>query len=133
MARRAAPLQALSWDCLWWVNPASVLDPRSSLITSFCNCSSGLFGWSQVVMARSPSNSHSHNYTGLKLFTTLRPQSNFRINLRFDGELVEVLKTWNVMLGLLNAPSNSSGRPRVPGAWGAVLSLATQGRKSISQ
>lgn len=46
--------------------------------------------WAQAVMAGSPSNSHSDNYTGFKLFSTLHPQSNFRINLRFDRELVAV-------------------------------------------
>lgn len=54
-------------------------------------------------MARPPSNSHSDNYTGFKLFATLRPQSNFRINLRFDRELAEVWQTWNGVLGLLTA------------------------------
>lgn len=72
-------------------------------------------------MAGSPSNSHSDNYTGFKLFTTLRPQSNFRINLRFDRELVEVSQAWNGVLGLLSACYNSSGRPRAPGEQGAVL------------
>lgn len=48
------------------------------------------FRWSRAAVARSPSNSHSDNYTGFKLFTTLRPQSNFKINLRSDGELADL-------------------------------------------
>lgn len=69
-------------------------------------------------MAGSTSNSHSENYTGFKLFTTLRPQSNFRINVRFDRELVEVSRAWNGVLGLLSACYNSGGKPRAPGEQG---------------
>lgn len=69
-------------------------------------------------MAGSPSNSHSDNYTGFKLFTTLHPQSNFRINLRFDKEPVEISQAWNSVLGLLSACYNSSGRLHAPGEQG---------------
>lgn len=85
-------------------------------------------------MAGSPSNSHSDNYTGFKLFTTLHPQSNFRINLRFDKKPVAVSQAWNGMLGLLSARYNSSGRPCTPGAQGRcpLLQLREE-NQSINQ
>lgn len=85
-------------------------------------------------MARSPSNSHSDNYTGFKLFTTLRPQSNFRINLRFDREPVEVLQAREGARGLLSARYNASGRPRAPGEQGRcrLLQLREE-NQSINQ
>ena len=85
-------------------------------------------------MARSPSNSHSDNYMGFKLFTTLRPQSNFRINLRFDREPVEVSQPWDGAWGLLSARYNSSGRIRAPGEQGRrpLLQLREE-NQSINQ
>lgn len=85
-------------------------------------------------MSGSPSNSHSDNYMDFKLFTTLCPQSNFRINLRFDRELVEVSWARHGVLGLLSACYNSGGRPRAPGEQGRcpLLQLGEE-NQSISQ
>lgn len=79
-----------------------------------------------------PSNSSSDNYAGFKLFATLCPQSNFRINLRFDRELVVVLPASNCVLGLLRACYHSRGRPRAPGEQDRWL-LQLGGEKSIDQ
>lgn len=85
-------------------------------------------------MARSRGNSHSDNYTGFKLFATLHPQSNFRINLRFDRELVEVWQTWNGVLGLHGACYNSGGRPCAPGEPGRCPRLQLrEENQSINQ
>lgn len=73
------------------------------------------------MMSGSPGNSHSDNYMDFKLFTTLRPQSNFRINLRFDRELVEVSWARHGVLGLLSACCHSGGRPAHLGSRGTVL------------
>lgn len=71
---------------------------------------------------------------GFKLFTTLRPQSNFRINLRFDRELVEASQTWHGVLGLLSTRYNSSGRPCAPGEQGRCpLSQLRGENQSINQ
>lgn len=89
--------------------------------------------WAQAVMAGSPSNSHSDNYTGFKLFSTLHPQSNFRINLRFDRELVAVsrrpgIACWAcLVLVIIPVAGPTHLRSR------ALSSVATQGRKSINQ
>lgn len=80
----------------------------------------------------SPSNGCSDNYMDFKLFTTLCPQSNFRINLRVDKELVAVLQAWSDMLGLLSTCYNSSGRPWAPGEQGAAPSAAQERKKSIN-
>lgn len=82
----------------------------------------------------SPSNGHSDNYTGFKLFTTFRPQSNFKINLRFDRELVAVSRAWDGVLRLLSARYNSRGRPRAPGEQGRcpLLQLREE-NQSINQ
>lgn len=78
-----------------------------------------------------PSNGCSDNYMDFKLFTTLCPQSNFRINLRVDKELVAALQAWSDVLGLLSTCYNSSGRPWAPGEQRAVPSAA-QERKKIN-
>lgn len=69
-----------------------------------------------------PSTSCSDDYKGFQLFSTLCPQSNFRINLRFHREPAEGLQAWKGMLGLLSAHYNSHGRPHIPGEQSTVLS-----------
>lgn len=102
----------------------------SCLAFSFGNCSSGLFTWYQGLMP-APSNGCSDNYMDFKLFTTLCPQSNFRINLGFDKELVAALQSWSDVRGLLSACYNSGGRPCAPGEHGRC-SLCNLGEKNQS-